>query len=240
MKESLEKKVALVTGGARGYGSGIAAALRERGAQVWITGRDETSLNETAAQLGVEALRADVTSAADWDRVFEKLEGRLDILVNNAGWGGSIVPLEEQDDDTIHEVLATNLTGVVLGCRRAIPCMKQQGGGSIVNISSACQQYAWPGWSVYSAAKAGLAMLGRCLHAELREHNIRVTTIVPAWGATNFRDAAGMEHADAETTAKMIQPQDIGGVVAELCELPPHLVVPELTLLPMVQEIVPF
>ena len=151
----LVKATAIVTGGSKGYGAGIAEALKRQGAEVWITGRDEKALNATAARLGVHAVRADVTSGADWDRVISAVvtaRGRLDILVNNAGGGGHIAPLAEQTDDEIAGVIAINLTGVLLGCRRAAAIMTKQKSGTIVNISSVCALYAWPGWGTYTAA----------------------------------------------------------------------------------------
>ena len=101
---SLEGRTALVTGGAKGYGAGIAGALRERGATVWITGRDEETLKRNAGDLGVMFVKADVTVPEDWDRLFQSVQeasGSLDILVNNAGGGVRIAPLAEMSDDEI-------------------------------------------------------------------------------------------------------------------------------------------
>ncbi len=188
-KIDLSGTTAIVTGGAKGYGAGIAEALRRKGVNVWITGRDEPALVNTASRLGVSWFRADVTSSADWDSLFDTVleeTGRLDILVNNAGAGVRIAHLAELTDDEIHQALAVNLTGAILGCSRAAKIMAQQRSGTIINISSACQEQAWPGWSVYSAAKAGLAQLSNCLYTELREEGVRVTTLIPSWGAMGF------------------------------------------------------
>lgn len=86
----LDGQVAIVTGGSRGYGYGIAESLCAAGAEVWITGRGEAALQAAAEKIGVKSVVADVTVAADWDRVFETVLGekeRLDILINNAGAG---------------------------------------------------------------------------------------------------------------------------------------------------------
>ena len=136
MKTDLNGRTALVTGGSKGYGAGIAEALKERGAKVWITGRDEASLSATAKRLDVRSVRADVTSPEDWDRLFEEVlgkENRLDILVNNAGSGGHIVPVSQMSDKEIIEGIATNLTGPLLGCRRAAKVMGTQRSGTIIN-----------------------------------------------------------------------------------------------------------
>jgi NAD(P)-dependent dehydrogenase (short-subunit alcohol dehydrogenase family) len=242
MKTDLSGKTAVVTGGARGYGAGIASALRQKGVRVWITGRDPVTLQNAAQQLGVEAICADVTSSEDWDRVCDGVlreAGRLDILVNNAGAGVRIVPLIEMTDEEILSSIMVNLTGAVLGCRRAARIMKEQRSGTIVNVSSVCQREAWPGWSVYSAAKAGLAQLSNCLYTEVRESNVRVTTLSPSWGATEFLGAAGLVPFKPDLRAKCIQPEDLGDMVVTICELPPHLEIQDLTLWPLVQRVEP-
>ncbi len=239
---SLSGAVAIVTGGSRGYGTGIAQALQARGARVWITGRDDEALQTTAAGLGVAPFRADVTSPADWDALFETVlgqAGRLDILVNNAGAGVRIGPLAEQTDEDIEASLAVNLTGPLFGCRRAAAVMKSQGSGTIVNITSVCARQSWPGYAVYSAAKAGLMHASRCLYAELRASGVRVTTVIPSWGATHFRAALGLPERDPETEARCIQPLELGDLVAYICSLPPHLAMEDVTLWPLVQVVEP-
>ena len=235
-------KIAIVTGGAKGYGAGIAAALKARGMTVWITGRDEAALRATGRRLGVKFIKADVTSAADWDRVFAQLPGRLDVLVNNAGHAVRILPADQQSDAELAQSIAINLTGAMLGCRRAAPLMKRQASGTIINISSVCAKYAWPGWAAYSAAKAGLVQVSKCLYTELREHGVRVTTVTPSWGATEFAttpDLASHPVRDPKIRERCMQPIELGKVVADICAMPSHLVVLDYTVLPLVQEFVP-
>lgn len=242
----MRNQTVIVTGGSKGYGAGIAEVLQRRGARVWITGRDRAALNAAEQRLGVKAIHADVTHGGDWDQVFETVlaeQGRVDVLVNNAGAAIAIKPLAEQSDDDIAQSIAVNLTGSLLGCRRAAPVMKKQGSGTIINVSSICQKYAWPGWSVYSAAKAGLAQASKSLYCELREYGVRVTTLIPSWGATEFAatttDLAEAPSHDPDIRAKCIKPTELGDAVAHICETPAHLEVLEYTLLPMVQEIMP-
>ena len=236
---------AIVTGGSRGYGAGIAEALKQRGADVWITGRDAVALNATAARLGVQACCADVTRGADWDRLVSTVmaaRGRIDILVNNAGAGIRIAPLAAQSDADIETAIAVNLTGVLLGCRRVAAVMMQQKAGTIVNISSVCALHAWPGWSVYTAAKAGLNKFSRGLYTEMRPYGVRVTALTPSWGATEFAAAAelkGSPTQDPEIRGKCIQPLELGEVIVQLCSMPDHLAVPDLVLQPLVQDISP-
>jgi NAD(P)-dependent dehydrogenase (short-subunit alcohol dehydrogenase family) len=242
MLSPLQGKIALVTGGAKGFGLGIAQSLAEAGARVWITGRDQAALDQAARGNALTAIRADVTSPADWDRVLKVITqnaGRLDILVNNAGGGVKIAATEDQTDEAIDEAIALNLNSVIYGCRRVAPIMRKQGSGIIVNIGSVAGHHAWPTWGIYGAAKAGLNHFSKSLYLELRPHGVRVTTITPSWGATTFTDAAGMGPRDAETLAKCIKPAEIGQLVADVCALPPHLCIQETILWPMVQEVSP-
>ena len=242
MAKSLMKATAIVTGGAKGFGAGIAKCLKAQGAEVWITGRDQKALTAAAKKLGVHAIRADVTSGADWDKVMAEVlgaRGRLDILVNNAGAGGKIAPTVEQTDDEIAQTIGINLTGTLLGCRRAAAIMIKQKSGIIINITSCCMLYAWPGWGIYTAAKAGVGKFSHSLYGELRPHGVRVTNLIPSWGATEFLNAADLKDHPAEVLRKCIQPDEIGTLVVQLCTMPAHLAVPDVTLLPMVQEISP-
>lgn len=247
MSDVLANQVVIVTGGSKGYGVGIAEAFKQRGAMVWITGRDGDALHATASRLGVQACVADASSGADWDRlidtVTQKSAGRIDALINNAGGGGAIKPLAEQTDDDILASVSVNLTGALLGCRRLAPIMAKQNAGTIVNVASVCATYAWPGWSVYSAAKAGLVQAGKCLQLELAASKVRVTSVIPSWGATDFATAAGLtEHPmvkDPAVRAQCIKPIELGRLIADVVALPAHLRIQDVTLVPMVQEIMP-
>lgn len=240
---SLKNAVAIVTGGSVGYGYGIANVLKQRGARVYITARNPERLQAAADKLGVDAIAGDVTVPADWDRVVQAVlddAGRVDVLVNNAGAGISIKPVVELSDENIAATVATNLTGVMYGCRRVAPLLKAQGSGTIVNISSICDSQAWPGYAVYGAAKAGLVSFSKHLYVELRDSGVRVTCLTPSWGATDFASALGWERQDEHLRQRMTQPDELGEIVAQVCELPGHLVMPTLTVLPLVQDIVPF
>ncbi len=242
MSGRLDGAVAVVTGASRGYGAGIAGALAGAGARVWVTGRSAADLADTAGRTGSRPVVADVTKGEDWDRLLGEVmasAGRLDILVNNAGAGLRIAPAGDLTDEEIEASLALNLTGAILGCRRAAAIMTRQKSGTIVNISSTCAVEAWPSWSVYSAAKAGMLQFTRCLYTELRPAGARATCLMPSWGATDFLRASHLPDFDPQTAARCIQPADIGTVVVDICLLPPHLTVQEMILLPLVQQIEP-
>ena len=237
----LQGEKAIVTGGSGGFGAGIARALARRGAKVWITGRDEVALNRIADETGAQPVVADVTSGADWDRLFSLVGDDVGILVNNAGAGVRIAPLAEQSDSEIADAVNVNLTGAIMGCARAAERMSRLGRGAIVNISSVCALHAWPGWSVYTAAKAGLSKFSHALHTEMRPHGVRVFCLTPSWGATGFNRAAGITGAseDPALALKCISPDEIGRLVVTLLETPDHLTVPDITLQPMIQDIQP-
>jgi NAD(P)-dependent dehydrogenase (short-subunit alcohol dehydrogenase family) len=241
MSESLSGRVAVVTGGAKGFGYGAAKKLAEKGCRVWITGRDTAALEKAKKELGVNIFRADVTSPADWESLKDRLMsggGRLDIMVNNAGEGGKIAEIELQSPGAIKSCIDINLTGAILGCRMAAGIMKKQKSGTIINISSVCAREAWPGWAVYSAAKAGLLQMTNCLYTETRPFGVRVTTVIPSWGATGFAERANLP-SNEETARKSIQPDELGEQIVSICSLPAHLTVLDVTILPLVQEINP-
>ncbi len=242
-KSDLNGAVAIVTGASAGYGVGIARVLKARGARVWITARRQAKLEAVAADLSVEAVVADVAVPEDWDRVVQTVlgaAGRLDLLINNAGAGIRIAPLVDLTPAEVQACVATNLNGTMLGCRAVAPHLQAQGSGTIVNISSICDSECWPGFSIYGAAKAGLLAFSKHLYVELRGHGVRVCCLTPSWGATEFREATGMSPAEESLRSKMTQPDELGELVAQVCELPDHLVIPTMTVLPMVQEIVPY
>ena len=230
----------VVTGGSDGYGFGIAKVLKKAGSNVLITGRNESKLKTAAEQLEVRFLRADIASPADWDRVFEAA-GAVDVLINNAGFGGRIAPVAEQTDEEILSTIQGNLAGTILGCRRAAKLMSERKRGTIINISSVCALYAWPGWSVYTAAKAGLAKFSHGLYTELRPFGVRVTCLTPSWGQTGFNAAAHIQGAseDPLLREKCTAPEELGQLVLEILETPDHLAIPDLTLQPMIQDISP-
>ena len=236
----LKNAKVLVTGGSDGYGRGIAAVLKNAGAEVWITGRNAAKLEKTAQELGVRTIQADASSGADWDRVMRET-GDFDVLVNNAGFGGKIVPVAEQTDEDIIRTIGTNLTGVILGCRRAAAMMVRRKRGIIINISSVCALYAWPAWSVYTAAKAGVAKFSHGLYTELRPYGVRVSCVTPSWGQTGFNHAANISGAseNPELAAKCIAPEELGNIIKSIIEQPDHLAIQDVTVQPVIQDISP-
>ena len=203
MLHYIQDQVIIITGGSRGYGFSAAKFLLEMGAKVVITGRDQTHLAQSLAELsavaGAENVMAhplEATDGDEWDALFAAvLErfGKIDILVNNHGAAIKIAPTEDMTDDDFRKVLDTNITSVMMGCKRVIPIMKKNGRGTILNISSGCATQAWPCWAIYTAAKAGMMEFSRCLHKEIESWGGRAMCFLPGAGQTEFCVAANVD-----------------------------------------------
>jgi 3-oxoacyl-[acyl-carrier protein] reductase len=178
----LAGKVAVVTGASKGIGEAIARRLCVEGASVALLARSADLLTALANDLGVNravAIPCNIANPDDVRAAFAaigKRFGAIDILVNNAGLIGMSL-LADASDQSITDMVSTNLLGTFFCSREAIALMKESGGGHIVNISSRSVELARPYLSVYSATKAGLEVFTRTLAAELRPDHISVSTI---------------------------------------------------------------
>jgi len=201
---ALDGKVAVITGSTSGIGARTAELFVEEGAQVVIAGRRQADGESLANQLGPAAVfqRTDVTDEADIAALIEQALGkfgRIDCLFNNAGNPGRIAGIAEIDMEHFDRVVATHLRGVVLGMKFVAPVMIRQGSGSIINTGSIAGLRTGHSAHSYSAAKAAVIHVTRCVAAELGERGIRVNSISPGIIATGiFGKAAGMPDADAE------------------------------------------
>ncbi len=225
MSGSIEGKSAVVTGSTKGIGRAIAEALLEAGARVAVSARDEGEVAAAGKELSrahakrVLAYRCDVRREGDVTALFEETEhvfGGVDILVNNAGVG-LFRNLEDMSLDQWNSVIETNLTGVFLCSRAAIPRMKKRGGGYIVNISSLAGRNAFPTATAYNASKFGLNGMSDALMQEVRHDGIKVTHLMPGSVATHFND-----HTPGPEDAWKIQPVDIARIVLDLLTQDPR------------------
>lgn len=217
----LTNKVAIVTGGSKGIGRGIADALVREGINVVISARKRNEIDEAVQELN--ALRsgsatgivADVCNYAQVQALFERavaVFGGLDILVNNAGIG-IFGLVEEMEVEDFRAVLETNLFGVFHCCRQAIPLMRARGGGYIINISSLAGVNAHPKMAAYNASKFGLNGFSEALMQEVRHDGIKVSYIMPGSVNTEF----GGDAPD-ESKAWQLTPADIAKVVIDLLQ----------------------
>jgi NAD(P)-dependent dehydrogenase (short-subunit alcohol dehydrogenase family) len=215
----LKGKVAIVTGGTKGIGRGVAEALVQEGANVCISARSRNEIDETVGDLralgkgSATGIVCDVRIHAQIQALFELtvLElGGLDILVNNAGIG-MFQTVEEMSPEDFRAVLETNLFGVFYCCHEAIPLMKQRGGGYIINISSLAGTNPHPQMAAYNASKFGLNGFSEALMQEVRHDGIKVSYIMPGSVNTEFGG-----DAPSDKNSWQLQPSDIARVVIDL------------------------
>ena len=225
---NLENAVALITGGSSGIGRAVAQSLAASGARVAITGRDQRRLSETAKQLGVHAILADVAVEADVERTYREVMekfGDLDILVNNAG-SGVFKNLVDFDRKEFEAVFATNVTGAMLMAREAAKIFIKRQRGNIVNIASTAGLRGAPKGTAYYASKFALRGMTECWRAELRKYNIRVILVNPSEVVTNFFSTAGMSQNVNETK---LRGEEIAFAVKAALEMDDRGFIPELS-----------
>jgi 3-oxoacyl-[acyl-carrier protein] reductase len=221
--ESLTGKVAIVTGGSRGIGLGVARRLVAEGVKVTVIGKSEAHLNaarpliEAAGPGSVETLQADVRF---YDQVQRSIAatvarfGGLDMLINNAGVG-IFTNVADMTPQQWAEVIDTNLTGVFYACQAAIPEMRRRGGGFIINISSLAGKNAFPSAAAYCASKSGLNAFSEALMQEVRYDNIRVSYVMPGSVATGFSGGDETKGAEWKVSA-----DEVADVVLNLLHHP--------------------
>ncbi|MGD9485456.1 SDR family oxidoreductase [Streptomyces sp. TRM70308] len=218
-------RVALVTGGSRGIGYGIAQALVARGDRVCITGRNEDALKEAVASLGADRAMGVPGKAHDQAHQAEVVDrvmgayGRIDHLVNNAGTNPVFGPIAEVDLDVARKVFETNVVSALGFAQRTWAAWQKEHGGSIVNIASIAGLSASPFVGVYGVSKAAMINLTQQLAHEMAP-GVRVNAIAPAVVKTKFA-AALYEGREEEAAAgyrlgRLGEPEDIGGAAAFL------------------------
>ncbi len=234
----LDGKVALVTGGNRGIGKGIAFGLAAEGAALVLTARGEADLRHTAEELAargsrVLAVPADVTDERQVQELFaQTIErfGRLDILVNNAGAfdGG---PLDQLSVEAWDKVIAVNLRAPFLCTREAMRLMKRQGGGRIINIGSISAQRVRPHSAAYSASKHGIWGLTQVTALEGRDHGIACSCLHPGNVLVERRQGSTKREDDEP----MMTVEELAQTAVLMATLPPHVNVLEAIVLPVGQ-----
>ncbi|MBJ7881880.1 SDR family oxidoreductase [Gelidibacter salicanalis] len=221
--KNLKDKVALITGGTTGIGYGVALSLMNEGVNVAITSRDETRAKEAAENLqnastsSAKALGvvADVRKYDSQQHAVKQVLaqfGQLDIVVANAGLGhfGSI---EKLTPEQWQETIDTNLSGVFYTIKSSVEALKKSK-GYFISISSLAGTNFFAGGSAYNASKFGVTGFTQSVMLDLREHNIKVSTIMPGSVSTNFN---GNEPDSSD--AWKIQIEDIGELVVDLVKM---------------------
>ena len=232
----LAGKVAVVTGGNRGIGLAIARAMVVEGCSVVINGRDPAALDMAKAELAKVAMGGEVLAQTGDVRdekavalVFAKVKkrwGQLDVLVNNAGILQKLYDTAETPVELWRAVLDTNLTGMFLCTRAAVPLMGR--GATIVNTLSVTVRTAVPKLAAYNASKAGALGFTDTLREELRSTGIRVTALIA--GATDTE--IWEQFWPQAPREKMVRAEDVAAAVLYAVTLPPEASVNEVMLVP--------
>ncbi|MCA1834418.1 MAG: SDR family NAD(P)-dependent oxidoreductase [Actinomycetota bacterium] len=217
---SLEGKRALVTGASRGIGAAIAIAFAEAGADVAVSARSESDLDEVAGKARATGHKAvvapcDVTQRdqvyATVDRAVKELGG-IDILVNNAGGSRFMAPLVNTREDGWEKGIRLNLDSVFWFCKAAGQHMLDRGSGSVINIASVAGVRSSPLLSFYGAAKAAVINLTKTLSIEWGESGVRINGIAPGWIKTDLNKALWSDPSTAQGMTNPVPLKRLGEV----------------------------
>ncbi|GGW24841.1 SDR family oxidoreductase [Arenibacter certesii] len=218
----LKGKVAYITGGSKGIGYGVAQRLLEAGMKVAVSGRNLDSVTKAARKLGTEenvlALESDVTKLEDENNAISQIVakwGSVDVVLANAGVG-HFAPVDQLSDDHWHQMMDTNLTGVFHTLKASVESLKKSKGYYITLASLAGTNFFANG-AGYNASKFGVVGFTQAAMLDLREYDIKVSTIMPGSVATHFND-----NEPSEKDAWKIQPEDIGDLVLDLLRMNPR------------------
>ena len=246
MAESLKGKVAVISGVGSGFGKATAELFAKLDqVNLILIDLNQQALEATAkvckeSGSKVVALASDVTKPETFERALkEALDnfGKVDFLINYAGGALKVAPIEEMDDEINRRIIDLNLTSTIMSCRTFTPQFKKQGSGKIINVSSACDRRSWPGWSVYSAAKAGINAFTKCLYTELRPHGIAVTLLVPGGSNTGFQTAAdGVKKFEWDEDLA-VRPEHFADMVYQACALTKGGCVSEMLVYGLAQDV---
>ena len=194
----LKNKVAIVTGGAQGFGLDIAKKFINSGAQVRIWDNDKNELNKVIKKENNKNLKYDVVDVTDFESVNKTVKNlknsKIDILINNAGITGPTAELWNYSVDDWNKVINVNLNGTYICCKLIVPLMIKNNYGRIVNIASVSGKDGNANASAYSSAKAGVLGLTKSLGKELAQYNIAVNAVTPAGAKTRILNQMTKEH----------------------------------------------
>lgn len=218
----VENKVVYITGGTKGIGKGIAEALLKVGYKVAISGRSLEDAQQVARELGTSnqiiGVASNVTQYTDEvDAVANIVAhfGRLDVVIANAGVG-IFASIEDLSLEDWNAMIETNLTGVFHTLKASIPQLKQNK-GYYISVASLAGINFFATASGYNASKFGVVGFTQAAMLDLREYDIKVTTILPGSVASNFNN-----HTPSEKDSWKIQPEDIGELVVDLLKMNPR------------------
>jgi NAD(P)-dependent dehydrogenase (short-subunit alcohol dehydrogenase family) len=230
----IKDKIVWITGSGRGIGAATAIRLAALGARVVVSARTEKEINAVAERIGQNngralAIPCDVTVAAQIRALVNKIKsdwGAIDILINNAGistFKKIILTSEEEWDG----MMQTNLKSAFLCCQAVLPDMMERQSGHIVNIVSVAGKQPFYNSGAYCASKYGLHGFTEVLRLEMRKYHIRVTAVCPGAVDTSIWGSANVDRT------RMMKPEQIAKIIAEVCDNPPELTQEEVVVRPI-------
>lgn len=219
---SLENKVAYITGGTKGIGFGIAKALVNVGLKVAISGRNLADVEKAAKELGSEnvlAVASNVANYSDEEAAVAEIVakfGKLDIVIANAGVG-KFAPIDQLSLEDWNAMIDTNLTGVFHTLKATVEQLKANK-GYYISIASLAGTNFFAGGAGYNASKFGVVGFTQAAMLDLREYDVKTTTIMPGSVTSHFND-----HQPNDADGWKIQPEDLGQMVVNLLNLNPNV-----------------
>ena len=223
----LKDRVAIVTGGGSGFGAAICRRFVEEGAKVVLVDCRADRGDAVAREIGATFVEADVASDVDTRRMIATAVdcfGRLDIVVNNAGAPQAPTPVIHTDEHDFDRLMGVNAKAIFLAAKHAVPVMRKQGGGVILNTVSVAAIRPRPNFAAYNASKGAALLLSKSLAIELAPDNIRVNAVCPGPGDTPMLATfvGGDSDAHRETflqsipLARLCAPGDVASVMVFL------------------------
>lgn len=220
--QNIENKVAYITGAAKGIGFGIAEALVKNGVKIAISGRDSEALEKAQQVLGTQnvlIIESDVRNFNDELKAVEQIIskfGKLDVVIANAGVG-KFAPIDEMSLEDWNSMIDTNLTGAFHTLKAAAGQLKENK-GYYISIASLAGANFFANGAAYNASKFGLVGFTQAAMLDLRDYDVKCTTIMPGSVTSNFNG-----HTPNENDKWKIQPSDIGQMVVDLLRMNPNV-----------------
>lgn len=231
---SLEGKVALITGAGRGIGKAVALSLAQNGCRLVLAARTTAQLEEVQKEIersggAAKIVGTDLARDADIENLAgesQRAYGTVDFLINNAGWGKR-APVARLKVEDLDQTLRVNLRAPILLARHLVPAMIEKGQGAVINIGSVSGKSGEANGSAYSASKFGLIGFTQSLYEEVREHGIKVAVILPG-----FVDTPLIPPNRQLDRSKMIQAEDVAQSVLYVLTAPATCCPVEITIRP--------
>jgi serine 3-dehydrogenase len=230
---SITQRHALVIGASSGIGAATAIDLSSHGWNVTAVARRQDRLVDMVRHhTRIKMAVVDVTSAAELQKTIDHI-GPIDVLVYAAGWNFPERELSVLTTEDWHQAFSVNVDGAFTATQAVLPQMRRNGGGVIVYISSISAAHADASGAAYQASKRALHGLAEATSFEEGQHGIRVSLVMPGLTRTEFNSLRRTPPTE-EARSKFMAPEDVAAAVTFICELPAHLMIPELTIVPTI------